>query len=382
MLDRGVWRAADGETKLERAFLEIAQLDFIMEAGRKRIIRIGKAHVRPILQLELSLRLTTKSQIAQFPLGGDPPAQLGPFSAEQFARLVEMKNKITVRLHRLFSLYSLGQLLRYAPEPLFSGRISVVVSARGPFHIPYINVECSVTEFTLTYLKIMMVLLRRSRSKNRILLWDLLGGDSCRGRSVSILPIRSGPPYIDYIDEGHVLHQTIDAFNNRNLDVSWYGLPPFPAYCAGSACSFTHHSTVTSMVTVFRMTSPAEPGLRPPRQNYDFIAPVELILAGRVATACLSIATVILAGIFAGAWPRSRRPPGDASGGGMSRPGDSGSIVIEDTFATFFVLAVLCICARILGKGPNQFGDMSVSRDSPPDLPLPRNILPGPSDWL
>ena len=60
-----------------------------------------------------------------------------------------------------------------------------------------------------------------------------------------VLPIRSGLPYSDYVDEGHVLHQTIDAFNNGNLDVSWYGLPALPAYCAGATLllygPFYHH---------------------------------------------------------------------------------------------------------------------------------------------
>src|ERR1051325_598176 len=50
-----------------------------------------------------------------------------------------------------------------------------------------------------------------------------------------LLPIRSGLPYSDYVDEGHVLHQTIDAFNHGNLDVYWYGLPALPAYSAGVA---------------------------------------------------------------------------------------------------------------------------------------------------
>src|SRR4029079_8018577 len=49
------------------------------------------------------------------------------------------------------------------------------------------------------------------------------------------VPIRSGLPYSDYVDEGHVLHQTIDAFEHGNLDVYWYGLPALPCYPAGAA---------------------------------------------------------------------------------------------------------------------------------------------------
>src|SRR5438046_7098571 len=75
------------------------------------------------------------------------------------------------------------------------------------------------------------------------------------------VPIRSGLPYSDYVDEGHVLHQTIDAFNNRNLDVYWYGLPAFPAYCAGAGLlcygPFYRHFHGHG----FRQDLPHEPGL-------------------------------------------------------------------------------------------------------------------------
>jgi hypothetical protein len=155
-------------------------------------------------------------------------------------------------------------------------------------------------------------------------------------------------PYSDYVDEGHVLHQTIDAFNNRSLDVYWYGLPALPAYCAGAGLIFYgpfyrhfhgHH---------FQEDLPHERDLPSSKVNYDFIAPVELIVAGRIATACLSIATVILTGIFA-----ARIAPGRAGLLAMLLVSvcpalvTRASIVIVDTFATFFVLLVLYLCARI-----------------------------------
>jgi Dolichyl-phosphate-mannose-protein mannosyltransferase len=194
----------------------------------------------------------------------------------------------------------------------------------------------------------MMVLLRQSFSRKGILSWICWGAILAVAVLFRILPIRSGLPYSDYIDEGHVLHQTIDAFNNRNLDVFWYGLPPLPAYCAGAALlsygplyrHFHGHR--------FQDDLPREPGPTT-TINYDFIAPVELIMAGRVATACLSIATVILAGVFA-----ARLANGRAGLLAMLLVAvcpalvTRSSIVIVDTFATFFVLAALSVCARIL----------------------------------
>ena len=48
--------------------------------------------------------------------------------------------------------------------------------------------------------------------------------------------------------------------------------------------------------------------------------------------------------------------------------------VIVDTFATFFVLVVLYLCAAIRAQtAQTQFGGLSLSRESPPALPLLRN---------
>lgn len=191
--------------------------------------------------------------------------------------------------------------------------------------------------------------MRQLFSKKGILRWVCWGAVLAVAVLFRILPIRSGLPYSDYIDEGHVLHQTIDAFNNGNLDVFWYGLPPLPAYCAGAALlvygpwyrHFHGHG--------FREDLPRERNGPTTTINYDLIAPVELIVAGRVATACLSLATVILAGVFA-----ARLANGQASLLAMLLVAvcpalvTRASIVIVDTFATFFVLLVLLLCARIV----------------------------------
>jgi len=155
-------------------------------------------------------------------------------------------------------------------------------------------------------------------------------------------------PYIDYVDEGHVLHQTIDAFNNRSLDVYWYGLPALPAYSAGASLLLYGPVYRHFHGHRFQKDLPHEHDVPSSKQNYDFIAPVELIVAGRLATACLSICTVVLAGIFA-----ARLANGQAGLLAMLLLAvcpalvSRASIVIVDTFATFFVLAVLYFCARI-----------------------------------
>ncbi len=95
-----------------------------------------------------------------------------------------------------------------------------------------------------------------SSPKNRVFFWISWGAILVLAILFRILPIRSGLPYSDYVDEGHVLHQTIDAFNNRSLDVYWYGLPALPAYCAGSVCFLMDRSISIFTVTVFKKTFP------------------------------------------------------------------------------------------------------------------------------
>src|ERR1700693_2940001 len=116
-----------------------------------------------------------------------------------------------------------------------------------------------------------MVLSRESFPKDRILYWVSWGAILVLAILFRILPIRSGLPYSDYIDEGHVLHQTIDAFNNRSLDVSWYGLPAFPAYCAGAGLllygPLYHHFHGRR----FQQDLPHERDLPSSKVNYDFI---------------------------------------------------------------------------------------------------------------
>src|SRR5207237_266152 len=151
--------------------------------------------------------------------------------------------------------------------------------------------------------------------------------------------------------EGHVLHQTIDAFNHGNLDVYWYGLPAFPAYATGAALilygpfyrHFHRHR--------FQRDFPNDPSVPSSKANYDLIAPVELIVAGRITTAFVSVLTVILTGIIATCLANHR-----AGLFAMLLTAvcpalvTRASIVIVDTFATFFALVSLWFCLRIHGR--------------------------------
>lgn len=162
-------------------------------------------------------------------------------------------------------------------------------------------------------------------------------------------PIAAGLPYIDYVDEGYALHQAIDLLNQRSLDPGWYGYPTLPAYLTAGAIVAEGPIYRRVHGHGFRKDLPGDDGGGTrQRDNYDLIAPPELIVAGRVVAAALSLGTVLLAGVIA------TRLGGKPAGliamllaavcpALVSRA----SNVIVDTFATFFALLALYFCERM-----------------------------------
>lgn len=209
------------------------------------------------------------------------------------------------------------------------------------------------------------------------------------------LPIRSGLPYSDYVDEGHVLHQTIDAFERGNPDVNWYGLPALPAYSAGAALFLYGPLYRHFHGRSFQEDLPIDNMAPSSKSNYDLITPVELIVAGRIITACVSMLSVILAGIIA-AHLASHRASLLAMLLVAVCPAlvTRGSIVIVDTFATFFALVSLWFCLRVqLGVSKRIWTDLTLAGFATGltfaskypvaavGVVLPTTILMLPSSW-
>ncbi len=165
-----------------------------------------------------------------------------------------------------------------------------------------------------------------------------------------VSPIGSGLPYIDYIDEGYVLHQAIDLLNHRTLDTRWYGYPSLPAYL--TAAALIAYSPVYHLRHGhgWREDLPPDRDLHTPAgDNYDLISPPALIVAGRCGAIFLSVMTVVLAGSFACKLAGNRA-------GRLSLilvatcPAlvSRASNVIVDTFATFFALWSLYFCSSLV----------------------------------
>jgi 4-amino-4-deoxy-L-arabinose transferase-like glycosyltransferase len=162
-------------------------------------------------------------------------------------------------------------------------------------------------------------------------------------------PIAGGLPYISYVDEGHVLHPTIELFQARNFDSTRFTYPPLTSYLTIAATKL--YSPIYRLVHHRRLKDDVPKHndfYTPLGDNYDLIAPPEIIVLGRLVVACLSFGTVLLAGatakslagvraglltiLFAAFCPAL-----------VSR----GSIVIIDTTAAFFAVAALYYCERL-----------------------------------
>jgi hypothetical protein len=162
-------------------------------------------------------------------------------------------------------------------------------------------------------------------------------------------PIASGLPYSDYVDEGHILHPAITILKSKTFDTTFSTYPPLTSYLTVAAIKayspfyriFRHHKLWKDF--------PTEQDFHTDLGDYyDLVTPPEIIWLGRLVIACLSVATVIVAGALANSLAGSRAGFLAMLFTGLSPALVSrGSIVIIDTVATFFVLTTLCFCQRL-----------------------------------
>jgi hypothetical protein len=162
-------------------------------------------------------------------------------------------------------------------------------------------------------------------------------------------PIASGLPYSDYIDEGYNLHVAIRVLKSGEFDPKFSAYPPLTSHLALAAIKgyapfyriFHHHKLSKDLPRDQDFYT--ELG-----EQYDLLTPPEVIWLGRLAIACLSIATVIVAGALA-------KLIGGSQAGYLAMVFTAlcpalvsrGSNVIVDTTATFFAVAALYFCERL-----------------------------------
>jgi len=163
-----------------------------------------------------------------------------------------------------------------------------------------------------------------------------------------VAPAFHSLPYIDYIDEGYVLQQSIELLSHRTLDTRGYAYPPLPAYLTSIATLAYAPLYYLRHGHSLRHDLPRDKQLHTAEgDNYDLIAPPEIILAGRLVAILLGLGTVALTGVLA-ADLTNRRVAILAMLTAAVCPAlvSRSSNVITDTFATFF--AVLASYLSIL----------------------------------
>ena len=187
--------------------------------------------------------------------------------------------------------------------------------------------------------------IRRAKKRDSILWFVLIA----LAAVVRLGPITSGLPYIDYVDEGHILHPAIGILKSKSFDSSVYTYPPLTSYLTIAAIKayapfyyiFHDHKLSRDL--------PSDDDFRTDLgERYDLITPPEIIWLGRLVVACLSVGTVIVAGALAKLLGGSRAGLLAMLFTGLCPARVSrGSILLLDTTAAFFVILALYFCQRL-----------------------------------
>ena len=148
----------------------------------------------------------------------------------------------------------------------------------------------------------------------------------------------AGFPYINYVDEGHVLHPVVALLESGGWDPKWHLYPSLPFYAMAGAVRV--YSPVYSVIH----GRPLRGDLSEfPPKVYDLIAPAEVLAAGRLVTLAFSLGVVVLTGLLA------RRVTGSEAAGWFAALAAAvvpalvirGAIATVDPFTTFFTVAAV-----------------------------------------
>lgn len=165
--------------------------------------------------------------------------------------------------------------------------------------------------------------------------------------AVRLPSVTAGYPYLNYVDEGHVMHRVLYALRSGDWDPGWYIYPALPNYAILGAIRL--YAPVYQLVHGHPLLAdlPATSIL-----EYDRIGPPEVLLLARALSLLLSVATVALTGWLAArlagraaellaAWVAALLPPLVIRGASIN----------VDVYATFFVIAALCFAERLREPG-------------------------------
>jgi hypothetical protein len=168
--------------------------------------------------------------------------------------------------------------------------------------------------------------------------------------AVRLPSITAGYPYLNYVDEGHVLHRVEHVLRSGDWDPGWYIYGALPNYAILGAVYLYSPIYRLAHGRSLRNDLPVNHA-----RYYDRIGPPELLLLARAVGLLLSLGTVALAGWLAA------RLAGTAAGllaGWLAALLPAlvirGGVVNVDVYATFFVLAALCFAEALRRPGMGE----------------------------
>jgi 4-amino-4-deoxy-L-arabinose transferase-like glycosyltransferase len=174
------------------------------------------------------------------------------------------------------------------------------------------------------------------------------------GTLVRLPAVTAAYPYLEYVDEGHVLHPVERTLVTGRWDAGENNYPELPVLVIASACRM-----LSPLAGIWSAAPPLDE-VRADYLYYDQLQPPQLMLVGRSLSLLLSLGITLLAGLLA------RRLAGDVAGGVAALAAAllpalvfRGAIVIVDLYAVFFVLAALLLLAGV--ERPDQLGRLAAA---------------------
>ncbi len=157
----------------------------------------------------------------------------------------------------------------------------------------------------------------------------------------------AGLPYLNYVDEGHVLHRVVRMLRERRWDPLWYLYPALPLVAVRAAA--TAEAPVYKAVHGHRLRD--DLSVFPPKY-YDLVEPADLIVLGRLLTLAAGLATVVLTGRLA-RWLGGPSAELVAAWTAALVPAlvIRSALVTVDPYAAFFCLAAVFFGERSLRGG-------------------------------
>ena len=160
--------------------------------------------------------------------------------------------------------------------------------------------------------------------------------------AVRLPNLRAAYPYINYVDEGHILHRVTLMLRERTWDPGWYYYPPLPSYTVAAAAVLV--SPLYALSVGHSLADDLSPS---PPFTYDRIEPGALVLVGRSVCLALSLLIVLQCALLA------RRLGGEtaawiaaAASALLPALAVRGTLVSVDGFVTVFVLLALDLADR------------------------------------